>query len=189
MHFIRYWHRSLNPKKLIDIKFSHLTRNMTMQRTLKLYKLPENTKVPGFRKLVYTDIPQARKILMEVSIKAILVYFLYLIYLIITNTFIFQYLEKFDLAPIFSAEEFEHWFLPRTGIINSFVVEKEGKITDMVSYYTLPSSIMHHQTHKTLKAAYSFYNVSTVTPWLELMMDALISARDVSLLFYVFHHV
>lgn len=40
---------------------------MTMQRTLKLYKLPENTKVPGFRKLVYTDIPQAHKILTEVS--------------------------------------------------------------------------------------------------------------------------
>lgn len=90
-------------------------------------------------------------------------------------------MEKFDLAPVFSVEEFEHWFLPQSGIINSFVVEKEGKITDMVSYYTLPSSIMHHQTHKTLKAAYSFYNVSTVTPWLELMMDALISARDVSL--------
>lgn len=105
------------------------------------------------------------------------------------NVFIFQYLEKFDLAPIFSAEEFEHWFLPRTGIINSFVVEKEGKITDMVSYYTLPSSIMHHQTHKILKAAYSFYNVSTVTPWLELMMDALISARDVSLLFHVFPYI
>lgn len=69
MYVFRYWHRSLNPKKLIDIKFSHLTRNMTMQRTLKLYKLPENTKVPGFRKLVYTDIPQAHKILTEVSIK------------------------------------------------------------------------------------------------------------------------
>jgi glycylpeptide N-tetradecanoyltransferase len=55
---------------LIDIKFSHLTRNMTMQRTLKLYKLPENTKVSGFRKLVYTDIPQAHKILTEVCIKA-----------------------------------------------------------------------------------------------------------------------
>lgn len=81
---------------------------------------------------------------------------------------------------MFSVEEFEHWFLPQSGIINSFVVEKDGKITDMVSYYTLPSSIMHHQTHKTLKAAYSFYNVSTVTPWLELMMDALISARNVS---------
>lgn len=92
----------------------------------------------------------------------------------------FQYLDKFDLAPMFSIEEFQHWFLPQNGIINSFVVENDGKITDMVSYYTLPSSIMHHATHKTLRAAYSFYNVSTVTPWLELMTDALISARNVS---------
>ena len=37
----RYWHRSLNPRKLIEVKFSHLSRNMTMQRTLKLYKLPD----------------------------------------------------------------------------------------------------------------------------------------------------
>merc|ERR1719412_1247312 len=28
----RYWHRSINPKKLIEVKFSHLSRNMTMQR-------------------------------------------------------------------------------------------------------------------------------------------------------------
>lgn len=37
----RYWHRSLNPKKLIDVKFSHLSSKMTMARTIKLYKLPE----------------------------------------------------------------------------------------------------------------------------------------------------
>jgi len=41
----RYWHRSINPKKLIEVKFSHLSRNMTMQRHLKLYRLPEDTKV------------------------------------------------------------------------------------------------------------------------------------------------
>lgn len=68
----RYWHRSLNPKKLIDIKFSHLSRNMTMQRTLKLYKLPETTKVSGFRKMVEADIPQAHKLLNEVRIEKLL---------------------------------------------------------------------------------------------------------------------
>ena len=41
----RYWHRSINPKKLIEVKFSHLSRNMTMQRHLKLYRLPDETKV------------------------------------------------------------------------------------------------------------------------------------------------
>nr|CAD2194593.1 unnamed protein product [Meloidogyne enterolobii] len=39
----RYWHRSLNPKKLIETKFSHLGKNMTLHRTIKLYRLPENT--------------------------------------------------------------------------------------------------------------------------------------------------
>ncbi|KAL7286435.1 glycylpeptide N-tetradecanoyltransferase [Trichogramma pretiosum] len=151
----RYWHRSLNPKKLIDIKFSHLSRNMTMQRTLKLFKLPETTKTPGFRKLVPADIPHCHKLLNE-------------------------YLSKFNMAPVFSEDEFRHWFSPQTGIVDCFVVEnpETKKITDMISYYTLPSSVMHHATHKTLRAAYSFYNVSTKTPWLELMQDALISARN-----------
>lgn len=54
----RYWHRSLNPKKLIDVQFSHLARNMTLARTLKLYRLPEQTKVPGFRVLEPKDISQ-----------------------------------------------------------------------------------------------------------------------------------
>lgn len=43
----RYWHRSLNPRKLIEVKFSHLSRNMTMQRTMKLYRLPEASGAPG----------------------------------------------------------------------------------------------------------------------------------------------
>ena len=63
----RYWHRSLNPKKLIEVKFSHLARNMTMQRTLKLYRLPEETKTPGFRTLELKDIEQAYRLLNTVS--------------------------------------------------------------------------------------------------------------------------
>lgn len=58
---------------------------------------------------------------------------------------------------------------------------KSSIVTDLVSFYTLPSTIMHHPTYRTLKAAYSFYNVSTKTPWVDLMQDALISARDVSI--------
>lgn len=63
----RYWHRSLNPKKLIEVKFSHLSRNMTMQRTLRLFKLPDMPDISGFRKLVIDDVPNAHKLLHEVS--------------------------------------------------------------------------------------------------------------------------
>lgn len=40
---------------------------------------------------------------------------------------------------------------------------------------------MHHPVHKSLKAAYSFYNIHTETPLLDLMNDALIIAKLVSI--------
>lgn len=137
-----------------QIKFSNLSRNMTMQRTIKLYKLPDVPRTPGFRALKESDIPQAHQLLCE-------------------------YLNGFNLIPVFTEDEFRHWFSPRSGIISAYVVEdSNGKITDMVSYYALPSTVMHHPVHKLINAAYSFYNVSTKTPWLDLMNDALISARN-----------
>jgi hypothetical protein len=37
----RYNHRSLNPKKLIEIGFSRLNPKLTLTSTIKMYKLPE----------------------------------------------------------------------------------------------------------------------------------------------------
>lgn len=152
----RYWHRSLNPKKLIEVQFSHLARNMTMQRTIKLYRLPEQTKTPGFRKMVAADCPQAFRLL-------------------------YEYLKNFDLSPVYTLEEFKHWFLPRDNVVDSFVVEQNGVITDFGSFYHLPSTIMNHPQHKVLKAAYSFYNVVTKTPLNDFMNDMLITAKNLDL--------
>ena len=60
-----------------------------------------------------------------------------------------------------------------------FSPQNDGVITDFVSFYTLPSTVMHHPQHKSLKAAYSFYNVSSRTFWPDLMQDALIVAKNV----------
>lgn len=49
----------------------------------------------------------------------------------------------------------------------------------MISFYTLPSTVMHHPAHKQLKAAYSFYNVPQTVPLVDLMQDALILAKKV----------
>ncbi|KAG6921556.1 N-myristoyltransferase 1 [Chelydra serpentina] len=150
----RYWHRSLNPRKLIEVKFSHLSRNMTMQRTMKLYRLPESPKTSSLRAMEHKDIAAVHKLLTE-------------------------YLRQFHLTPVMSREEVEHWFFPQENIIDTFVVETPtGEVTDFLSFYTLPSTIMNHPTHKSLKAAYSFYNVHTKTPLLDLMSDALILAKS-----------
>lgn len=82
---------------------------------------------------------------------------------------------------MYSVEEFTHWFLPREGIVESFVVDHPDKktITDFISFYSLPSTVMGHPTHNKLNAAYSFYNVANATPWVDLMNDALILAKQV----------
>lgn len=147
-----YYHRSLNPKKLIDVGFSHLSSRMTMARMIKLYKLPAETQVPGFRIMEPADVPQVTALLQE-------------------------YLKKFKLAPHFSEAEVSHWLLPRKDILKSYVVESDGEITDFVSFYTLPSTVMQHPDYDTLYVAYSYYNVAKKTPWVDLMNDALISAK------------
>merc|ERR1719235_1465618 len=52
----RYYHRSLNPKKLIEVGFSHLGPRMTMARTIKLYKVPDQPQLPGMREMQKKDI-------------------------------------------------------------------------------------------------------------------------------------
>lgn len=149
----RYYHRSLNPKKLIEIGFSHLQPRMTLSRTQKLYKLADTTSTPGLRPLEKKDVPSACRLLNA-------------------------HLAKFSLHQMFSEAEFEHALTTRPGVVYSWVVEEAGVVTDMCSFYSLPSTIIGNKTHSTLRAAYSFYNFATKTPWQSLMTDALILARD-----------
>ncbi|KAL2462450.1 Glycylpeptide N-tetradecanoyltransferase 1 [Forsythia ovata] len=150
----QYWHRSLNPKKLIDVGFSRLGARMTMSRTIKLYKLPDQTATPGFRKMEPHDIPAVTRLLRN-------------------------YLKQFIVAPDLDENDVEHWLLPQENVVDSYLVEspETHELTDFCSFYTLPSSILGSQSHSTLKAAYSYYNVSTKTPLLQLMNDALIVAK------------
>merc|ERR1712032_429792 len=86
----RYYHRSLNPKKLIDVGFSHLGPRMTMARTIKLYKVPDQPQIPGMRKMEKKDVPRVTEL-------------------------VAGYLKKFPLHPEFTPEEVAHWMLPREG--------------------------------------------------------------------------
>lgn len=61
----RYYHRSLNPKKLIESNFSSLGRNQTLGRMIKLYKLPDKTKIEGLRAMKSKDVAQVHKLLTD----------------------------------------------------------------------------------------------------------------------------
>jgi hypothetical protein len=93
-----------------------------------------------------------------------------------------KYLRKFEIAPMFETdEEVEHWFYSaseratqesadsapnKDAVMYSFVVEdpKTHAITDFISFFNLPSSVIGNPMHSVLKAAYLFYYVPCDRP-------------------------
>ena len=73
----------------------------------------------------------------------------------------------------FNLGEVGHFFLPRENVIESFVVEKKGVITDFMSFYSLPSSILKHPQYSTLNVAYSYYNVANTVDLRDMLHNTL----------------
>ncbi|KAL7559851.1 hypothetical protein ACA910_017455 [Epithemia clementina (nom. ined.)] len=99
----RYYHRSLHPKKLVHVGFSRLpVRNnarMTLARMIKLYALPTSpVALPQLRPMTIDDVPAVCELLT-------------------------QYLAKFQLKVLYTHDDIAHWFLPRPGVMNSYVAE------------------------------------------------------------------
>ena len=90
---------------------------------------------------------------------------------------------KFKICPELSVEEVKHFLLPRDDVIDSYVVEeivgekKEKVITDFVSFYTLPSSVLKHETIKEMKAGYLYYYAATKQSVEDLVKAALVLAK------------
>ena len=105
-----------------------------MARTIKLYKVPEKAQLPGMRKMEAKDVDRVFEL-------------------------VSGYLKKFTLHPEFNKDELAHWMLPREGVVYSFVRENAtGEVTDVCSFYSLPSSILGNTKHNLLRAAYSYWN-------------------------------
>lgn len=66
-----------------------------------------------------------------------------------------------------------HYFFQKT-------TNGKNEIVGFASFYTLPSTVMHHPTYKSIKAAYAFYNVGSKDVSLQnVMQDALTVAKNV----------
>lgn len=152
----RYHHRNINCGKLVDIKFAYMSGNMTRKRMNRLYKLPEQTAIPGLRKLELKDMKEVTVLLNN-------------------------YLSKFQLYPVYSEEELTHWLNvgQEYEVMTAYVVAdpQTSKITDLISFYHLPSTVVNHDQYDSLHAVYSFFNVAGSVSWEKLMTDALVLAE------------
>ena len=96
-----------------------------------------------------------------------------------------EHVSKFKVHPRFSVAEIEHFLLPRDKVIEAYVVpsddgsEKfEGPITDFISFYSLPSSVLKHPEYNVIEIAYAYYFVSDKVPMEVLFENALILAKN-----------
>ena len=151
-----YYHRSINPKKLIEIQFSYLRKNMTLARTIKLYKLPAHPQIPGFREMQPQDLEQ--------------VFALYQ-----------KSMSKMDFHQVMTLEEARHFLLPCNNALHSYVVETgdEKQITAFISFYTIHNQVLNNPNHNVMKAAYLWFYYSDGDEMLtRIVNDALICARN-----------
>ncbi|KAF2148747.1 N-myristoyl transferase [Myriangium duriaei CBS 260.36] len=167
----RYFHRALNWEKLYTVGFSPLPHGSTKTRQIAKYKLPERPSTAGLRMMEEKDVAGVGDLLR-------------------------RYLKKMDVSQLFSDEEARHWLLDKEKdpkakdrVVWTYVVEKDGKIVDVISYYCLESTILNSTTGNTvIRAAYLFYyateaafqdDVKVLSDQLNtLVKDALILAKQ-----------
>lgn len=108
----RYYHRNLNPPKLVDIGFSPIPRGSSIARMVKQCAVPTTPSTPGWRAMTRDDVPQVAALLR-------------------------RYLARFQIYQTFSYDsEVEHWFLSGMGrevdgkrveqVVWTYVVEVSG---------------------------------------------------------------
>ncbi|KAI5121671.1 hypothetical protein M0805_002747 [Coniferiporia weirii] len=152
----RYFHRTINVQKLVDVQFTFVPRNMTLARMMRLHKLPSVPRLAsaGLREMEEKDVPQVAELYT-------------------------RYMERFTMSPVMTLEELRHQFLSGLGagpgpkdwqgrregqVVWSYVVEnpQTQKVTDFFTFYSLPSTIMRSPKHNLLEAAYLFYYATDV---------------------------
>lgn len=142
----RYFHRPLNYEKLLETGFTALPHGSSLKMMKKKYAVEKPTL--KLREMRSSDIPACFSLF---------------------KTF----MENFSLTPQFTEEEFAHWVLPHEGVLFCYVLEgSNGEVTDFVTFYSLPSSVLCNDHHKGINVAYLFYYATKDESNLTQLMQA-----------------
>lgn len=153
----QYYHRWLNPQKIIHTGFGHKKNLMQFKNPQKLidklYNLPNFTDIQGFRQMEKKDVPEVHK-----KIK--------------------KFMSKYQFAPVFDDKEFEHWFSPQKDVLYCYVVEDPvtKEITDFCSFYSIPFTVIN--SDEELYVAYMYHYFNNKNSLVDLIRNLLIVAKQ-----------
>jgi len=141
----KYYHRLLNIPKLIDIKFIEKPTKVSYNTLINLFETIKSTNI-NIRKIENKDFESCCSLL---------------------NIFH----EKFKISVLFNIQEFSYYFTFREKIIETYVVENNGIVTDMVSFYFIPTKLNKNNTskHTDIYNAYIYYYFNTITDLVTLI--------------------
>lgn len=139
----RYGHRPLNWAKLYEVGFSSLPHGETKASMVAKTTLNNETKTTGWRKMKEDDIDAVFKLYNDWRI-------------------------RYDISQIMTKDDVKHWIYggeQQDGkVIHAYVVEDEktNKITDFISFYVLPFTVLQNPKHKEIGIAYLYYYASDI---------------------------
>lgn len=108
----RYYHRALNWQKLYEVGFSSLPSGSKPQYQIHKYALPSHTSTKGWRQMQLKDVDAVHGLLS-------------------------RFLERYDIAPVYTHEEIRHWFVPEMS---------EGD-DQVVWAYVVEVRFLHYRSH------------------------------------------
>lgn len=138
----------------MESDFLRLNPKTSLSMMIKLYKLPDNS--------IYNWVP-----LTENNINEVMILF---------N----NYYSKFSLKPKWSYEEFCHYLLPKNNILYTYIHKNPStqEILGLMSFYSLPSTIINNIKHKKLNIAWCWYMIPSKLNLKEIIYDTLIISKN-----------
>jgi hypothetical protein len=99
----RYYHRSLNVRKLVETGFNFVPRDMTLARMIRQHKVPDEIVLSGVREMEERDVPEVMELYQ-------------------------RYMKRFDMSPVMTKEEIQHQFLSGRGTGESVGWSRQGQV-------------------------------------------------------------
>lgn len=150
----KYFHRAINITTLYETGFVTFDKSMDMDTVKKSHKLPKKFKNEHFMKVEERHLEQMFELFND-------------------------YMDKYNLHPIFTQEEFNHLFYDNKYVVCYVLEDTNKNVLDFISYYNMQSNVLkNNEKYKYIRSANLFYYTSMNEVLFLLIKDLMIAARN-----------
>lgn len=130
-----YHLRPLNVPKLLDLNYMHIIMNnpekIQLSSLKKMFNVNEKLSL-SMRPLEEKDCFQCCHLMNKFH-------------------------QKFKISIYFTEEQFKSHFMVKSNVLNCFVIETDGLITDFISFFHLPSQVRNNPKYNDIKVVFGYY--------------------------------